>query len=156
MKRPRPTAARSRSNRRSRSRSRRATPWKKRTGELRAAESGYFPRLDLFATYQRQIRSEYDDLFDDAPAMDEAAALQDLPFASKNSYRLGAALTQNLYAGGSTRAAARQARALSESARLDVTMARAKAVLDVARAYYDAVLADRFVTIAELALAHAE
>lgn len=127
-----------------------------RSGQLRSARSGYFPSLAASASYERTLASEFDEVFD-APAGEGApAAFEDLPFGRANTYRFGFALQQNLYAGGRTRAGTQQASAARDSARLGVTSARGRAVLDTAQAYYDAVLADRFVAIAEATLDQAE
>lgn len=123
-----------------------------RRGAVRAARSGYFPQIALSASYQRTLKSEYEGIFD-APEMPGAPfAFEELPFGQANTYRFGASITQNLYAGGTTRAETTRASAVARSAQLDVVSARAQAVLDVAQAYYDAVLSDRFVAIAAAAL----
>ena len=78
-----------------------------------------------------------------------------LPFGRKNTWRANLTFTQGVYSGGRVGAA----RALAEAsyALADATLsgARAQLALDVTRAYYDAALADRLVTIAESSYAQA-
>ena len=73
----------------------------------------------------------------------------DLPFGRKDTWRLGLAFDQALYAGGRIAAQERQARRDSDSANLSVVSTRAQLALDVSRAFFDAALSDRFVLIAE-------
>jgi outer membrane protein TolC len=77
-------------------------------------------------------------------------------FGAKNQYQLALAFSQNIYTGGRIRAQNDAADAQVRSANLDVSSQRAQASLDVTQAYYDAVLADLLVTIADSALAQTE
>ena len=79
-----------------------------------------------------------------------------LPFGRPNTYRLNLAVSQNVYTGG--RLTAQQARARLGRANAAITLSstRAQLVLDVARAYFDAVLSEGLVAIAEATLAQAE
>ena len=79
-----------------------------------------------------------------------------LPFGRPNTYRLNVLFSQNVYTGGRLAAQRTRARLGRTNAALDLTSTRAQLVLDVARAYYDAVLSDRLVVIAEATLAQAE
>lgn len=79
-----------------------------------------------------------------------------LPFGRANTYSLNLAFSQNIYAGGRLAAQRDRARIGRQSAILGLTSTRAQLALDVARAYYDAVLSDRLVVIAEAALQQAE
>lgn len=129
-----------------------------RSGELRAARSGIFPRVSVSASYERTLESEFEEVFAAAAGADDAqtAAFENLPFGRANTYRFGVSVQQNLFAGGGTIASIRRASASLRSAELGITTGRADAVYRVARAYYDAVLADTLVAIAEAALAQAE
>lgn len=80
---------------------------------------------------------------------DPFAAFDDLPFGQENAYRFGLSFSQTLFAGGRLRGQNQAAGAGVRSAELGLTSARAQLLLDVTRAYYDAVLGDRLVTIAE-------
>jgi outer membrane protein TolC len=77
-------------------------------------------------------------------------------FGAANQYNLGLSLTQNLFAGGRIRAQTRQAAAGRQSADIGLTAAHAELLLDVTQAYFDAILSDRLVTIAEATLSQAD
>ena len=77
-------------------------------------------------------------------------------FASPNTVVLGLAGSQSLYAGGRQIAGLRAARAGERAAALGVTAAGAQLRLDVTQAYFDAVLSDRLVSIAESTLVQTE
>jgi outer membrane protein TolC len=79
-----------------------------------------------------------------------------LPFGQPNTYRVNLAFSQNLYTGGRLQAQQAQARLGRESAQLNLISTRAQLALDVAQAYFDAVLSDQLVAIAEATLAQAE
>jgi outer membrane protein TolC len=83
---------------------------------------------------------------------DEAA----LPFGRANTYRVNLTVSQTVYTGGRLSAQQDSARLGRANAALTVTTTRAQVALDVAEAYFDAVLSDRLVTIAEAVLAQAE
>jgi outer membrane protein TolC len=79
-----------------------------------------------------------------------------LPFGRANTYRLNLAVSQNVYTGGRLSAQQDAARLGLTNAGLSVTTTRAQLALDVVEAYFDAVLSDRLVEIAEAALVQAE
>jgi outer membrane protein TolC len=79
-----------------------------------------------------------------------------LPFGRANTYRLNLAFSQNVYAGGRLAAQLARARLGRTSAALGVRTTRAQLALDVAQAYFDAVLSERLLVIAEATLAQAE
>ena len=79
-----------------------------------------------------------------------------LPFGQANTYRINLAFSQNIYTGGRLAAQQQQARLGRENAGLTLSSTRAQLSLDVAQAYFDAVLSDRLVAIAEATLAQAE
>ncbi|HUF34946.1 MAG TPA: TolC family protein [Gemmatimonadales bacterium] len=87
---------------------------------------------------------------------DPFAAFSDLPFGQENTYRLGLSFSQTLFTGGRLRGQSQAAAAGVRSAELGLTSARAQLLLDVTRAYYDAALGDRLVTIAEETLVQAD
>ena len=80
----------------------------------------------------------------------------DLPFGRENTYRLGLSFSQTLFSGGRVAGRTQAANASVRSATLGVTAARAQLLLDVTRAYYDAALGDRLVTIAQATLEQAD
>lgn len=121
------------------------------------ARSGFFPRLAVSASYQRTLASEFDAAFS-APEGSEAAGINlgELPFGRANMYGVTASVSQNLFSGGATLAATRQAGSLRRQSQLELVSAHAQTVLAGVEAYYDALLADRFVGIAGQALEQAQ
>jgi outer membrane protein len=89
-------------------------------------------------------------------ALDPFGSFSDLPFGQPNQWSFGLGLSQNLFAGGRILAQNRIAAANRRSAETELTAQQARLILDVSTAYYDAVLSDRLVTIAEASLDQAE
>jgi len=87
---------------------------------------------------------------------DPFSSFSDLPFGRENQWRLDLSLSQTVFSGGRVGAQTRAARAGRRMADLDLASSRASLMLDVAGAYYDAVLADRLFEIAQSTLAQAE
>ena len=77
-------------------------------------------------------------------------------FANPNTIVLGLSGSQALFNGGRIVAGVRAAEAGRRSADIGVTAARTQATLDVAQAYFDAVLTDRLVAISESSLVQTE
>jgi outer membrane protein TolC len=77
-------------------------------------------------------------------------------FGAENQYQLGIQGSLNLFTGGRLQAANRAAAAGRSTADIELTSQRAKLALDITEAYFDAVLADRLVAIAESSLAQTE
>jgi outer membrane protein TolC len=92
----------------------------------------------------------------DASDSDSDDGGRSLPFGQPNTYRINLAFSQNLYTGGRLQAQQDQAKLGRESAQLNLTSTRAQLALDVAQAYFDAVLSDQLVVIAQATLAQAE
>jgi len=84
------------------------------------------------------------------------AAFGDLPFGRENTWRLGVDISQNLFSGGRIRGLNEVADAGRRTADIELSAQRAQLVLDITQAYYDAVLTDRLVSIAEATLRQAE
>jgi outer membrane protein TolC len=80
----------------------------------------------------------------------------DLPFGRENAYRFGLSFSQTLFSGGRVSGQKQSADADLRSAALGLTAARAQLLLDVTEAYYDAVLGDRLVAIAQATLQQAD
>ena len=78
-----------------------------------------------------------------------------LPFGRENTWRANLTFTQGLFSGGRIGAARALADAAFTGAEAGLNAAKAQLALDVTRAYYDAALADRLVTIAEASYAQA-
>lgn len=77
-------------------------------------------------------------------------------FGATNQYVFGLTFSQNLFAGGRIAAQNEAADAQLRSANVEVGAQRAQVSLDVTQAYYDAVLADQLVTIADSSVAETE
>ena len=77
-------------------------------------------------------------------------------FGARNQYTFGVALSQSVYSGGRIAGQADAAEAQRRSAQIDLGSQRAQLALDVTQAYFDAVLADRLVVIADTSLAQTE
>jgi outer membrane protein TolC len=84
------------------------------------------------------------------------AAFGDLPFGRENTWRIGLNLSQPVFTGGRIQAQNRIAQAGRTRAELELATQRAQLAMDVTQAYYDAVLADRLVGIAEATLQQVE
>jgi outer membrane protein len=77
-------------------------------------------------------------------------------FGAKNQYTLGLSVAQTVYSGGRVGALTAASEAGQRAAEIDLGSQRAQLALDVTQAYFDAVLADRLVTIADTSLAQTE
>lgn len=84
------------------------------------------------------------------------AAFKDLPFGRPNQYNLGLQASQTLFAGGRIAGQAAAAAAGVHSAEIALASAKARTLLDVTQAYYDAALADRLLAIADSTFRQAE
>ena len=127
-------------------------------GERQRATGARLPRLDAYSSVDRALRSEYDglDFGAPAPADDDAAEAPALPFGSPTTYRVGLTFSQSLFSGGRTIAIGRAAARGEQAATIALASRRAQVTLDVAQAYYDAVLAGQLVEIVDATLAQAE
>jgi outer membrane protein len=139
------------------------TVWVARAGVLQAAgaqqttRSVLFPQLSGTASYTRTLRSQFAGLsLGQQSETPDDADLGDLPFGQLNQYGLGLSLSQLLFDGGLTRSRIRATEARRRQAEIGVDAARAEALLDVTSAYFDALLADRLVEIAQSSLAQQE
>jgi outer membrane protein TolC len=142
------------------------------------AASEKLPQVNASASYSRTLASEFSRALDDdtgpvcapfapdpsKPLADRVAEIEraagcgslgpsfsfaDLPFGQRNIYQFGFTFAQAIYAGGRITAQQRQAETARRTAALATSTAEAQVKLDVTRAFYDAALADRLVTIAE-------
>jgi outer membrane protein len=138
------------------------TVWVAEAGVMRAvgsemvSRSGLFPQLSGTADYTRTLRSQFQGLFNNVPSGQGGGSLQNLPFGRTNQYTLGLNFSQFVFDGGQTVARLRAARARRRSAEIDVDAQRAETLLDVTSAYFDALLSDQLVSIAEASLGQQE
>lgn len=77
-------------------------------------------------------------------------------FGARNQYSLGLSFAQSVYSGGRNSGLTASATAQQRSAEIELVAQRAQLSLDVTQAYFDAVLADRLVVIADTSLAQTE
>jgi outer membrane protein len=126
-------------------------------GNEKIARSGFFPQVSGSADYTRTLRSQFSGInFGGSGGSGGSGGLSNLPFFQVNQYSLGLNLNQLIFDAGQTAARDREARARRRSADIDVTAARAQTVLDVTRAYFDALLSDQLVDIAQSSLGQTE
>jgi len=89
-------------------------------------------------------------------ALSPFAAFSSLPFGQKHQYNFGLSASQVLFSGSMIKGKTRAAKAGRRLAEIGVNSAEAQLTLDVTQAYYDAVLSDRLVEIAQAALDQAD
>jgi outer membrane protein len=77
-------------------------------------------------------------------------------FGARNSWNFGISASQTVFSGGRVRGQNMAATAARRSAEVEFTSQRAQLALDVTQAYFDAVLADRLVALADTTLAQTE
>jgi outer membrane protein TolC len=113
-------------------------------------------QVDTTAPLPQRIRLLENSLGCSAGGGTSLGSFQSVGFGAANQYNLGLNVSQNIFTGGRITAQVRQANAARAGADLALASARAQVMLDVAQAYYDAVLADRLLGIAQATLAQAE
>ncbi len=139
------------------------------SGNQRIARSQFLPQISGTASYSRTLKSQYSgiSLGGGSSTTDTTtggsssggglgSAFSRLPFGQRNTYSLGLNLQQNLYVGGRLVNNRRAADARRRSADIDLTAAAAQLMLNVTQAYYDALLSDQLVTIADSSLAQTQ
>ncbi|HSS02826.1 MAG TPA: TolC family protein [Kofleriaceae bacterium] len=130
--------------------------------DVTVARSGWWPQINVSASYVDTLRSEYSDLFsasDSAMAamgMSQLGGLSQLPFAATHAWRAGVDVNQSIWDGGRTSSSVAGARGSERAAELDERARRAQAVLEVTDAYFGAELAAEVAAIAEASLSLAE
>jgi outer membrane protein TolC len=77
-------------------------------------------------------------------------------FGARNQYTLGLSVSQSVFSGGRNSGQNAAANAGRRSAEIEVIAQRAQLALDVTQAYFDAVLGDRLVVIADTTLQQTE
>lgn len=144
-----------------------------RAGEKRAqgqqlqARSALLPQLSSTLNWQKQLQNQFAAISKrasgngtggDSSSSGGGGATSSITriFASEYNFNLGLTASQQIYSGGRTGATIRAARAGRESAEIGIATAQAQAQLDVTQAYYDALLADRLLTISDSTLVQAE
>jgi outer membrane protein len=137
-----------------------------RSGVVRAsglryqARSQFFPQLNASVAYTKTLKSQFSS-FASSSRRDTSTSssggvggidFSKTSFGATNQWVGGLSFSQALFAGGRIVAQNRAADAQLRSANIEVTAQRAQVSLDVTSAYYDAVLADQLVDIADSSL----
>lgn len=122
---------------------------KKARAQIREARSGALPTLTLSSTYTRNWQLP-------AAVFDIKGERQRIRLGADNSYLANLTLQQPLYVGGKVGAALKIARYYEAVVKARAREVEAALELEVKRAFYDAVLAQDLVTVAQEALRQAE
>ena len=131
-------------------------------GQQLQARSQKFPQVTGSASYQRALQLQFEEIVErlGGDTSSSGGGFADSPlarvFASPNTMVLGIQATQTLYAGGRVRAGVAAANAGRRAAELGERAARAQNIYDVARAYFDAQVAERLLAIADSSFAQTE
>jgi outer membrane protein len=138
-------------------------------GQQYQARSQFLPQLTGSLAYQKQIESQFQAITDrfggDQSGGGEGDStgggdLANSPlaaiFASENTLILGVQGSQTLFAGGRILAQNRAAGAGRRTAEIGLASATAQVKYDVTQAYFDAVLSERLLAIAESTLVQSE
>ncbi len=136
------------------------------------ARSALLPQINTALNYQRQLQNQFQAITQrfapadggtGGPPADSGGGgdgFADSPiariFASPYTVTFTAQASQQLFDGGRAIAGTRAARAQRNAAEIGITTAEAQVQLDVTQAYYDAVLSDRLVAIAESSFVQSE
>lgn len=130
-------------------------------GGQRIADSQFLPQINLTAGYTRTILSQYSGITTSSSSSDTSgnsfsSLFKNLPFGQANQWSVGLSLSQAIFAGGKLIAQSDAAAAQRRSADIAVVAANAQLLLSVTQGYFDALLADQLVAIADSSLAQTE
>ncbi len=135
-------------------------------GQQAQARAALLPQLGTTLSWQRQLQNQFAEVArrsgsgNSGGGGSDSSSFADNPiaviFASPYNMVFGLTAQQALFTGGRTMALVRAAGLGRDAAAIGVTSASAQAQLDVTQAYYDAVLADRLLQIAESSLVQTE
>lgn len=133
-------------------------------GQLRQATSAFLPQVNGSANYQRALQLQFQEIARQFPDTSSGGGggggIENSPiaqiFAAPNTFIFTLSATQNLWTAGRLTAQRAGAEAGRDAADIELSSAKAQALLDVAQAYYDAVAAERFSEIADSTLALTE
>ncbi len=135
-------------------------------GQYYQARSTVLPQITASANYQRQLQNQFNAIIDRfAPPPDPNAPPDTTPqpfnpisvlFASPNTITLGIQASQPLFLDNRFGLAGRVAKANEDVAKYGLRTARAQLRYDIASAYFDAVIAEKLLQIADSSLAQNE
>lgn len=146
-----------------------------RAGEQRArgqqaqARSALLPQVNTTLNWQKTLENQFASISKKASSgssggtkdttsssSNNATSSITRIFASEYTSTFAITASQPIYTGGRATANIRAAKAGHESAEIGITSAQAQLQLDVTQAYYDALLSDRLLAIADSTLVQAE
>ena len=139
-------------------------------GQVAQARAAMLPQIGSTLNWQKQLENQFAAISkrasngsssgtgtkDTTSSTGGAASSITRIFASEYNFNLGLTASQPLFNGGRVAAGIKAARAGRESAEIGITSAQAQVMLDVTQAYYDALLSDRLLTIADSTIVQAE
>lgn len=135
-------------------------------GQYLQARSTVLPQVNLTANYTRQIQNQFSAISRRFAQPSDPNVPRDttpqpfnpisILFASPNTITLGLQASQPLYLDNRFGLASRVAKANEAVSRYGLRTARAQLRYDIASAYFDAVIADKFLQIAESSLVQVE
>ena len=136
------------------------------TGQQLQARSQLMPQLSAGLNWQKTLQNQFQAISKKSNSGSKTGGGSDTStiannpltkiFASPYTTSFAVTASQPVFTGGRASANIRAARVNRESAEIGITTAQAQVQLDVTEAYYDALLADRLVTIAESSLVQTE
>jgi outer membrane protein len=131
-------------------------------GQYYVARASVLPQVNATANYQHQIQNQFSAITKrfaqppnpNAPPDTGAQAFNPISvlFSSPNTITLGLTASQPLYLDGRFALASRVAKANEDVAKFGLRTARAQLRYDIASAYFDAVIAEKLVQIADSTL----
>ncbi len=131
--------------------------------EITQVRSGALPEITANVSYNRAIRTLFDDLLvaptangDNGEGNGAENPFADLPFGRPNTWTAGVRVTQPLYAAGRVAIGLDIADKVRESLQLELAETEAEVRLQVREAYFQAVFTELLVEIAEEAYALAD
>ena len=132
-------------------------------GQQFQARSAVMPQVSTSLNWQKTLQNQFQAISrgsGSGSAGGDTSSTASNPltkiFASPYTTTLTLSASQPLYTGGRATANIRAARVVRESAEIGITSAQAQVQLSITEAYFDALLADRLVTIAESSLVQTE
>lgn len=126
-------------------------------GDAVRANAAARPQLSAAASYDRSLANEFQGVFDniDLGGSNDGSSdggFEDLPFGRANTWRATLSFSQNVYSGGRIGAQKQLASLGRTGAEQTLVGARGQLRFDVTQVYYDALLTERLVVIAQATL----
>jgi outer membrane protein len=129
--------------------------------QITQVRAGALPQVSGGVVYNRTLASIFDNISfgpppDTGEGGDTPNPLAGLPFGQRNTWNASLSVTQPLYTGGRVGTALAIARNVRSAAALQLSETEAEVTLDVRNAYFQTVLAEELVGIAQEAYALAD